>query len=86
MAPFIKNFLEDEEEKITAQFMKVSKTKTKIECSVRLNTSIAEFESDGGKEFFKENLSKSLGLSYSDIDIKSVRQGSVIVDYTLTVD
>ena len=57
-----------------------------IDCTVRLDTTLKEFDKQGGTDFFKDNLSKSLGLPLSQIDISSVREGSVIVDYTLTVD
>ena len=58
----------------------------KLDCSIKLNTTVNDFENGGGKAKFIDNLSISLGIDASTIDISSIREGSVIVDYTITVN
>lgn len=58
----------------------------KIECTVRMDMTMGEFENQGGKKQFAKNLSNSLGIDKSMIEVTGVREGSVIVDYNLKVD
>jgi hypothetical protein len=62
-----------------------SREKKKLDCTIKLNTTVNEFQNSGGKDKFIDNLSSSLGIDASTIDISSIREGSVIVDYTITV-
>lgn len=57
----------------------------KLHCTIKLNTTLSKFENGGGKSKFIDNLSSSLGIKASTIDITSMREGSVILDYTITV-
>ena len=47
---------------------------------------MSEFENSNGKQKFVSNLSISLGIDMSSIEIKSIRSGSVIIDYTISAD
>ena len=46
----------------------------KLDCSIKLNTTVSEFENSNGKSKFISNLSISLGIDMSSID------------YTISVD
>jgi hypothetical protein len=54
-----------------------------IECSIRLDTTLAEFESTGGQSGFISTLSTGMGIDTSFIEITDVREGSVIIDYNI---
>ena len=45
----------------------------KLDCSIKLNTTVSEFENSNGKQKFVSNLSISLGIDMSSIEIKSIR-------------
>jgi hypothetical protein len=51
-----------------------------------MNTTLDEFESKGGTETFVGVLTDGLGIDETYIEIKEVREGSVIVDYNLQTD
>lgn len=57
-----------------------------IECSIRLDTTLAEFESTGGQSGFISTLSTGMGIDTSFIEITDVREGSVIIDYNIQTD
>lgn len=41
----------------------------KLDCSIKLNTTVSEFENTNGKSKFMSNLSMSLGIDLSSIEI-----------------
>lgn len=51
-----------------------------------MNTTLDEFESKGGTETFVGVLTDGLGIDETYIEIKEIREGSVIVDYNLQTD
>jgi hypothetical protein len=51
-----------------------------------MDMTMGEFENQGGTKQFAKNLSDSLGIDKSMIEVTGVREGSVIVDYNLKVD
>ena len=57
-----------------------------IECTVRMDMSMDEFENQGGSKQFAKNLAGSLGIDKNMVEVTGVREGSVIVDYNLKVD
>ena len=57
-----------------------------IECTVRMDMSMDEFDAQGGTKQFTKNLAGSLGIDKNMIEVTGVREGSVIVDYNLKVD
>jgi hypothetical protein len=54
-----------------------------IQTNVRLNWTLNGFKQNGGTNKFKENLADSLGIKQTFIQILSVREGSVIVDFQI---
>ncbi len=54
-----------------------------IQTNVRLNWTLNGFKENGGTNRFKENLANSLGIKLTFIQILSVREGSVIVDFQI---
>jgi hypothetical protein len=54
-----------------------------IQTNVRLNWTLNGFKENGGTNKFKENLAESLGIKQTFIQILSVREGSVIVDFQI---
>ena len=54
-----------------------------IQTNVRLNWTLNGFKQNGGTNKFKENLADSLGIQQTFIQILSVREGSVIVDFQI---
>ena len=56
-----------------------------LKCSVRLDTTMEEFESKGGEKMFVQNLAESIGIEKSNIKVTQIREGSVIVDYEISI-
>ena len=54
-----------------------------IQTNIRLNWTLSGFKENGGTNKFKENLADSLGIKQTFIQILSVREGSVIVDFQI---
>lgn len=69
--------------KVTLTYGPQALEKEVIECSIRLDTTLANFEDRGGKTGFVSSLSSGMGIDTSFIEITSVREGSVIVDYNI---
>ena len=67
-------------------FIPSSEWREKIATTLRIDTTLENFESTGGVETFKVSLSKAINVDLSSIYITSVKEGSVIIDYTLTVE
>lgn len=51
---------------------------------MRMGGTLEEFSSAGGQEAFMQKLADSLGIDVSQIQIKSVSAGSIVVVYDLT--
>lgn len=52
---------------------------------ITMNTTVEVFESDGGTTRFEANVASALGVDPGDVQVMSVRSGSVIVDYNVYV-
>jgi len=52
---------------------------------VRMEWSLTEFFSNGGTTTFADRVASSLGIHASDIKIVSVYEGSLVVNYDVTV-
>ena len=57
-----------------------------LACNLRIDTTMKQFERQGGRQMFEENLATSLGISMSSVQVTGMREGSVILDYNLIVD
>ena len=55
-------------------------------CQVTLDSTVEDFELNGGKETFIDNLTLYLGIDDIQIRVTSVREGSVIIDYEIIED
>jgi hypothetical protein len=60
--------------------------KEKLKCSLTMDSTMDEFEENGGSAAFADNVAGSLGLKKSQVEVTGVREGSVIVDYEITED
>lgn len=67
-------------------FIPSSEWREKIETTLRIDTTLENFESIGGVDTFKNSLSQAINIDKSSIYITSIKEGSVIIDYTLTVE
>jgi hypothetical protein len=52
---------------------------------IRMDTTMDTFESDGGSARFEATVASELGIDLSDVQVMSIRSGSVIVDYNVYV-
>lgn len=62
------------------------KAKETLKCQITLDTTVEDFEENGGKVAFVENLVLYLGIEDTQIRVTGVRQGSVIIDYEIIED
>ena len=51
-----------------------------------MDSTLDEFEQNGGEAAFVDNLAGSLGIKKSQVEVTGVKEGSVIVDYEITED
>ena len=56
------------------------------ECSVRIDTTMDNFQAWGGESTFEENMAKQIGVKQRYFDVQKYRVGSVIVDYDIISD
>jgi hypothetical protein len=68
----------------TGCFIKI-KPRDAIQTMVRMEWSLTEFFSNGGTTTFADRVSSSLGIHASDIKIVSVYEGSLVINYDVTV-
>lgn len=57
----------------------------KVTGTVRMKGTVHEWKQKGGENIFVDGLSKYFGLEKENIKIIAIRQGSIVVDYEITV-
>lgn len=53
---------------------------------MRLDTTLEEYEADGGDRNFKRTVTRAMKIDMSLMQITGKRQGSVIIDFKLFLD
>lgn len=85
MADFIEKFLSPSLEDILSQPDEDNCVDV-LKCTVKLDTTLGDFQRKGGKRMFAKNLAFAMGINKRKIKVTDIKEGSVIVVYDILID